>query len=81
VSTLKQEFDGQLVVHGSARLVQTLLEHDLVDELRLMVFPVVLGSGKRLFGDTSAKKPLRLVDSRTVGEGVAILVYQRATAD
>ena len=58
--------------------MQTLLEHDLVDELRLMVFPVVLGSGKRLFGETSDKKPLRLVDSKVVGDGVAILVYQPA---
>jgi dihydrofolate reductase len=73
---LKQELDGDIVVHGSAQLTQTLLEHDLVDELRLMVFPVVLGSGKRLFGETSDKKPLRLVDARTVGEGVSILVYQ-----
>src|SRR6266700_4474944 len=78
VSKLRQAPGGDIVVHGSARLVQTLLEHDLVDELRLMVFPVVLGSGKRLFGDTSEKKPLRLVESRTVGDGVAILVYRRA---
>jgi len=76
VSKLKQEQDGDIVVHGSARLVQTLIEHDLVDELRLMVFPVVLGSGKRLFGDTSNKKRLRLTDSRTVGDGVAILIYE-----
>ena len=58
--------------------MQTLIEHDLVDELRLMVFPVVLGSGKRLFGETSDKKRLRLVDSKVVGDGVAILVYQPA---
>jgi dihydrofolate reductase len=76
VSKLKQEHDGDIVVHGSARLVQTLIEHDLVDELRLMVFPVVLGSGKRLFGDTSDKKRLRLTDSKTVGDGVAILIYE-----
>src|SRR4051812_39824037 len=75
VSEVKQAHDGDIVVHGSARLVQTLLENDLVDELRLMVFPVTLGSGKRLFGDATEKKPLRLVDSRTVGDGVAILVY------
>jgi dihydrofolate reductase len=80
VAELRQEHDGDIVVHGSAQLVQTLLEHDLVDELRLMVFPVVLGSGKRLFGDTSDKKSLRLVDSKTVGEGVAILVYEPARA-
>ncbi len=78
VSKLRQRSDGNIVVHGSARLVQKLLEHDLVDELRLMVFPVVLGKGKRLFGETSAKKRLRLVDSRTVGDGVAILVYELA---
>ena len=64
------------MVHGSAQLVQALIEHDLVDELRLMVFPVVLGSGKRLFGDTSDKKRLRLTDSKTVGDGVSILVYE-----
>ena len=80
VSSLRQEVDGDIVVHGSARLVQTLLEHDLVDELRLMVFPVVLGRGKRLFGDTSAKKPLRLADSRSVGEGVSIMVYRPVSA-
>jgi dihydrofolate reductase len=78
VSKLKQEQDGDIVVHGSARLVQSLIEHDLVDEVRLMVFPVVLGSGKRLFGDTSDKKGLRLADSKTVGDGVAILVYEPA---
>jgi len=76
VSKLKQEYDGDIVVHGSARLVQKLIEHDLVDELRLMVFPVLLGSGKRLFGATLDKKPLRLTDSRTVGDGVAILIYE-----
>jgi dihydrofolate reductase len=76
VAKLKQEHDGDVVVHGSPRLVQTLLEHDLVDELRLMVFPVVLGSGKRLFGETVDKLPLRLVDSKVVGDGVAIMVYE-----
>ena len=75
---LKQQLDGNIVVHGSAQLAQTLLEHDLVDELRLMVFPVVLGTGKPLFGQTSDKKTLRLVESRTVGEGIAILIYQPA---
>ena len=78
VAKLRQEQDGDIVVHGSARLVETLVEHDLVDEFRLMVFPVVLGSGKRLFGETSDKKPLRLVDSKVVGDGVAILIYQPA---
>jgi dihydrofolate reductase len=76
VAKLKQDVDGDIYVHGSCRLAQTLIEHDLVDELHLMVFPVVLGTGKRLFGETSDKKPLRLTDSKTVGEGVAILVYQ-----
>jgi dihydrofolate reductase len=78
VAKLSREHDGNVVVHGSAQLVQALVERDLVDELRLMVFPVVLGSGKRLFGEASDKKPLRLVDSKTVGDGVAILIYQRA---
>jgi dihydrofolate reductase len=78
VAKLKREHDGDIVVHGSPSLVQTLLERDLVEELRLMVFPVVLGSGKRLFGETTDKKPLRLVDSKVVGDGVAILIYQPA---
>jgi dihydrofolate reductase len=78
VARLKQEIDGDIVVHGSAQLVQTLLEHDLVDELRLMVFPVVLGTGKRVFGETTDKKPLRLVDSKTVGDGVTILIHEPA---
>jgi dihydrofolate reductase len=78
VSKLRQEADGDVVVHGSAQLAQTLLEHDLVDELRLMVFPVVLGTGKRLFGDPGEKKKLRLVDSKIVGDGVAILTYAPA---
>jgi dihydrofolate reductase len=78
VAKLKDEQSGDIVVHGSAQLVQALLEEGLVDELRLMVFPVVLGSGKRLFGETGDKKPLRLVDARTVGDGVSILVYQPA---
>jgi dihydrofolate reductase len=77
VTDLKQKVDGDIVVHGSAQLVQSLLEHNVVDELRLMVFPVVLGSGKRLFGDTSDRKRLSLVDSKTVGDGVAILIYGR----
>ena len=80
VSKLKDEQDGDIVVHGSAQLVQALIEHGLVDELRLMVFPVVLGSGKRLFDETSDKKPLRLVDSKIVGDGVAILIYQPGAA-
>lgn len=77
VAKLKQEVDGPILVAGSAQLVQGLLDRDLIDELRLMVFPVVLGSGKRLFGETGAKKPLRLVDSKVVGDGVAILTYEQ----
>ena len=76
VSRLRRAPGGDIVVHGSPQLVQTLLEHDLIDELRVMVFPVVLGSGKRLFGETSDKKRLRLTDSRTVGDGIAILIYE-----
>jgi dihydrofolate reductase len=75
---VRDEQQGDVVVHGSAQLVQGLLENDLVDELRLMVFPVVLGDGKRLFGETSGKKPLRLKSTQTVGDGVAILIYERA---
>jgi dihydrofolate reductase len=78
VSKLRQRLDGDIVVHGSAQLVQTLIEHDLVDELRLMVFPVVLGTGKRLFGDTSDKKRLRLAESKTVSDGIAILIFEFA---
>jgi dihydrofolate reductase len=79
VSKLRQAAGGEVMVAGSAQLVQTLLEHDLVDELRLMVYPVVLGSGKRLFDGTSDKKRLRLADSRIVGDGVAILIYEQAS--
>jgi dihydrofolate reductase len=81
VTKLKAEHEGDIVVHGSAQLAQRLLENDLVDELRLMVFPVVLGSGLRLFGETTDKKTLRLVDSKTVGDGVAILIYQPAAEE
>ena len=76
VARLKQQHERDIVVHGSATLVQSLVEQDLVDELRLMVFPVVLGAGKRLFGETSDKKSLRLSDSKIVGDGVAILTYE-----
>ena len=81
VKKLRREYDGDVVVHGSAQLVQALFEQDLVDELRLMVFPVVLGRGKRLFGDTSDKKRLRLTDSKTVGDGIAILIYEPVRKD
>jgi dihydrofolate reductase len=76
VANLRQERSGDIVVYGSLRLVRTLIEHDLVDELRLMIYPVVLGAGERLFGETSDKKPMRLVDARTVGGGVAFLTYE-----
>jgi dihydrofolate reductase len=75
VTRLKQQVDGDIAVHGSAQLAQTLLDHDLVDELRLMVYPVVLGEGKRIFGKTNGKKSLRLADSKVVGDGVLILTY------
>ena len=78
VSRLKQELDGDIVVYASSQLGRTLIEHDLVDELRLMVFPVVLGSGKRLFGEMEDMKRLHLAESKTVGDGVLILIYRRA---
>jgi dihydrofolate reductase len=77
VARVNEQHGGDVVVHGSAQLVQGLLAADLVDELRLMVFPVVLGSGKRLFAETDDKKPLKLTDSKVVGDGVAILTYGR----
>ena len=76
VSKLKQELDGEIVVPASYQLGRTLIEHDLVDELRLVVFPVVLGAGERLFGETSDKKPMRLVDTQTIGDGLAFLTYE-----
>jgi dihydrofolate reductase len=78
VTKLKQEVDGEILVPASIQLVRTLLEHDLVDELRLMVFPVVLGSGERLFGETVAKKPMRLIGSRTLDDDLAYLTYEFA---
>src|SRR5439155_19331619 len=84
VAKLKHRQDGDIVVHGSAMLVQALLQNDLVDELRLMVVPVVLGGGERLFGETGDIKTLTLARSRVVGDGVAIFTYEpvreRATA-
>ena len=77
VGKLKDEFDGVIQVPGSRTLVQDLLENDLVDQINLMIFPVVLGTGKRVFGDYSDKKPMKLVESKTVGDGVVILVYER----
>jgi dihydrofolate reductase len=76
VSKLKQGLNGEILVPGSFQLVRTLLEHDLVDELRLKIFPIVLGDGERLFGETNDKKPLRLVDSQTVDGDVALLAYE-----
>jgi dihydrofolate reductase len=76
VSKLKQELDGEIVVPASYQLGRTLIEHDLVDELRLVVFPVVLGAGERLFGETTQRKPMRLINARTVGDGLVFLTYQ-----
>ena len=76
VSKLKRETAGEIVVYASRPLVHTLIEHDLADELRLLVFPVVLGTGERVFGETSDKKPMRLIGGKTVGSGVASLTYQ-----
>jgi dihydrofolate reductase len=76
VSKLKQELNGDIVVPGSFQLLRTLIEHDLVDELRLKVFPVVLGAGERLFGETSDRKPMRLVDTETLDDGIAYLTYE-----
>jgi dihydrofolate reductase len=76
VSKLRQEIHGDIVVYASYELGHTLMEHDLVDELRLVVFPVVLGAGKHLFGETTDKKAMRLVDSQTIGDGLAGLTYE-----
>jgi dihydrofolate reductase len=78
VAKLRDETEGDLIVHGSAQLVQSLFEHDLVDELRLMVFPVVLGAGKRLFGETTDKHPLQLREAKAVGDSVLLQVYEAA---
>ena len=77
VAALKERYERDILVQGSARLVQGLLEHDLVDELHLMVYPVVLGSGKRLFGETSGKRRLAHVESKQLGDGVAIEIYAK----
>jgi dihydrofolate reductase len=76
VAKLKQELDGEILVYASYQLGQTLIEHDLVDELRLVVFPVVLGAGERLFGETREQKPMRLLDTRTIGDGLSYLSYE-----
>ena len=80
VSDLKRRIDGEIVVYASRQLVQTLMERDLVDELRLTVFPVVLGAGQRLFGDTPDKMPLRLINSQTIGGGLLHLTYEHVAA-
>jgi dihydrofolate reductase len=80
VSKLKQALDGEIVVPASYQLGRTLIEHDLVDELRLVVFPVVLGAGERFFAETGAKKPMRLVDAKTIGDGLAFLTYELVRA-
>jgi dihydrofolate reductase len=76
ISKLKQQVAGDIVVYASFQLLRTLLEHDLVDEMRLMVLPVVLGAGERLFGETSDKKPMRLVETRSVDDDIAFLTYE-----
>jgi dihydrofolate reductase len=77
VSKLKQKLDGEIVVPASYQLVRTLMEHDMVDELRLVIFPVVLGAGEHLFGETSEKRPMRLVDRRTIGNSLVYVAYER----
>ena len=76
VTRLKQQVDGDIVVYASYQLGRTLIDHDLVDELRLFVFPVVVGAGERLFGQTSDKRPIRLAGIKTVGDGLAFLTYE-----
>ncbi len=77
VTRLKERYAGDIVVHGSPQLAQTLLEHDLVDAIHLQVYPIVVGAGKRLFADTSATKRLSLSEARTVGDGVQLLIYEK----
>jgi dihydrofolate reductase len=76
IAQLKQQIDGEILVYASYQLVHTLIEHDLVDELRLVIFPVVLGTGQRLFGETSGQKPFRLVSATTIGDGLAFVTYK-----
>ena len=78
VRKLKEEFDGELQVPGSQRLVQELIESDLVDQINLMVFPVILGTGKKAFEEKSERRNLRLKESKVVGDGVLVLIYERA---
>jgi len=79
ITQLKREINGEILIYASSQLGHTLIEHDLVDELRLVVFPVVLGAGKRLFGHTSERKAMRLLDTRTLGDGLAVLTYELAS--
>jgi dihydrofolate reductase len=78
VAGLKERLDGEIQVPGSIQLVQELIENDLVDEIHLMTFPVILGTGRRLFGETSDKQTWRLAEAKTVGEGIPITIFQRA---
>jgi dihydrofolate reductase len=80
IGKVRDEVDGIVLVAGSATLVRGLIANDLLDELRLMVFPVTLGGGKRLFADDGRKVPLALTDARTVGAGIQLLTYERTTA-
>jgi dihydrofolate reductase len=76
VTKLKEELDGEIVVYASIRLVRTLMAHDLVDELRMMIYPVVLGAGERLFPEMSAAKSMSLIETQSVGDDVALLIYE-----
>ena len=76
VSKLRQRLDGDIVVYGSVQLAHTLIEHDLADEVRLFIYPVVVGTGWRLFGEVSEIKPMRLVQAQSVGDSLALLTYQ-----
>jgi dihydrofolate reductase len=75
VSKLRQEIDGDIIIYASYQLVQTLIEHDLIDEFRLTVFPVVIGTGERLFGSTAEMTPLRLTSRQAIGESLTLLTY------
>jgi dihydrofolate reductase len=77
IATLKEKVDGVILVAGSATLVKSLIDHDLVDELRLMVFPVLLGQGKRLFPEGETKHRLQLAEAKTVGDGISLVRYER----
>jgi dihydrofolate reductase len=76
VSKLKERLDGEILIYASYQLGQALIEHDLVDEFRLFVFPVVVGAGKRLFGETGDQKPLRLVSTKPIGDGLVFMTYE-----